>query len=431
MPLVSVDVGPLPARPPVLCPGCPHRGAFYVLNKLKVPVNGDIGCYTLGMIPPLSAIHTCGCMGASIGVAHGAAKAGSPEHHVAVIGRFDLLPHRHPGADQCGVQPDRPIVTIIMDNRVTGMTGHQENPGTGRTLQGKDAPVIEIEPLVRACGIRHVKTVPAFEVDEIEKTLKEYLKLDEPSVLITREECALLPAARKRWVPLEVLDDKCNGCTLCFRIGCPAILKSDELDEKTQRPKALIDAALCTGCEVCAQVCPRDAIKFRAAGELRRATMKETINFLLAGVGGQGTILASDVLVNVGLAAGYQAKQAEVHGMSQRGGSVTSFVRWGKVVYSPLVGAGEVDVYLSFEKAETLRNLGQLRARRAGGRQHAGDRAGHRHLRRPALPGRRSAAQSGRPGDGQGRLRGRRADCESSWAMPRRPTSSCSARSRR
>ena len=118
---------------------------------------------------------------------------------------------------------------------------------------------------LRACGIRHVKTVPAYAVDEIEKTLKEYLKLDEPAVLITREECALLPAARKRWVPLEVIADACNGCTLCFRIGCPAILKSDELDEKTGRPKALIDTAACTGCEVCAQICPRDAIKFRTS----------------------------------------------------------------------------------------------------------------------------------------------------------------------
>ncbi len=262
--LTQVDVGPLPARPPVLCPGCPHRGAFYVLNKLKAPVNGDIGCYTLGLIAPLSAIHTCGCMGAGIAVAHGAAKAGSPEHHVAVIGDSTFF---HTGLPALAnvVYNQSPVVTIIMDNRVTGMTGHQENPGTGHTLQGKPAPRIELEPLVRALGIKHVKTVPAFHVDEIEKTLKEYLKLDEPSVLITEEECALLPSARKRWVPLEVLSDKCNGCTLCFRIGCPAILKSDELDEKTQRPKALIDASLCTGCEVCAQVCPRDAIKFRAA----------------------------------------------------------------------------------------------------------------------------------------------------------------------
>ena len=261
VPLTGVDVGVLPARPPVLCPGCPHRSSFYVLNKLKVPVNGDIGCYTLGLIPPLSAIHTCGCMGAGIAVAHGALKAGSTEHHVAVIGDSTFF---HTGLPALAnvVYNQSPVVTIIMDNRSTGMTGHQENPGTGHTLLGKPAPRIELEPLVRALGVKHVKTVPAFNVEEIEKTLKEYLKLDEPSVLITEEECALLPSARKRWVPLEVLDN-CNGCTLCFRIGCPAILKSAELDEKTQRPKALIDASLCTGCEICAQVCPREAIRFR------------------------------------------------------------------------------------------------------------------------------------------------------------------------
>jgi indolepyruvate ferredoxin oxidoreductase alpha subunit len=150
-----------------------------------------------------------------------------------------------------------------MDNRVTGMTGHQGNPANGQTLQGGQNQEIELEPLVRALGIKHVQTVEAFDVKTIEKVLKEFMALDEPAVLITREACALLPEARKRWVPLEVLSEKCNGCTLCFRIGCPAILKSDELDERMQRPKALIDAGLCTGCEVCAQLCPRDAITFR------------------------------------------------------------------------------------------------------------------------------------------------------------------------
>ncbi len=256
------DPGPLPARPPVLCPGCPHRPTFYVLNKLKVPVNGDIGCYTLGLIPPLSAIHTCGCMGAGIAVAHGAAQAGSPERHVAVIGDSTFF-HTGVPALLNVVYNQAPVVTVILDNRITGMTGHQQNPGTGQTLLGKEAPVVELEPLVRACGVKHARTLSALDVDEIEKTLKEYIKLDEPSVLIVQEPCALLPEARKKWVPLEVLADKCNGCTLCFRIGCPAILKSEELDEKTQRPKALIDASLCTGCEVCAQICPRDAITFR------------------------------------------------------------------------------------------------------------------------------------------------------------------------
>ncbi len=262
VPLPEVDPGVLPPRPPVLCPGCPHRSSFYVLNKLKVPVNGDIGCYTLGLVPPLSAIHTTGCMGASIGVAHGAAKAGSPERHVAVIGDSTFFHSGLPALANV-VYNNSPVVTIIMDNRITGMTGHQGNPGNGQTLQGGHNQEIELEPLVRALGIRHVQTVDALDVKTVEKVLKEYLALDEPAVLITREPCALLPEARKRWVPLEVLADKCNGCTLCFRIGCPAILKSDELDERMQRPKALIDAGLCTGCEVCAQICPRDAITFR------------------------------------------------------------------------------------------------------------------------------------------------------------------------
>jgi indolepyruvate ferredoxin oxidoreductase, alpha subunit len=258
----AVEVGPLPARPPVLCPGCPHRGVFYVLNKLKVPVNGDIGCYTLGLIPPLNAIHSCGCMGAGIAVAHGAVKAGSPEHHVAVIGDSTFFHTGIPALINTVYNRSK-VITIIMDNRVTGMTGHQENPGTGVTLQGQNTTQIELEPLVRACGIQHVKTVPAYHVAEVEATLKEFLNLDEPSVLITLEPCVLLPEVRKTWVPLEVLADKCNGCTLCFRIGCPAILKSDELDDRLQRPKALIDASMCTGCEVCAQICPRDAITFR------------------------------------------------------------------------------------------------------------------------------------------------------------------------
>ncbi len=261
-PLVQAESGTLPTRPPVLCPGCPHRSTFYILNKLKVPVNGDIGCYTLGLVPPLSAIHTCGCMGASIGVAHGALKAGSPERHVAVIGDSTFFHTGIPALINV-VYNQSPVITVIMDNRITGMTGHQENPATGRTLQGKETTEIEFEPLVRALGVKHVKTVEAFQVEAIEKTLKEFIKLDEPSVLITREPCALLPEGRKRWVPLEVLGEKCNGCSLCFRIGCPAILKSDELDERYQRPKALIDSGLCTGCEICAQVCPREAITFR------------------------------------------------------------------------------------------------------------------------------------------------------------------------
>ena len=251
----------LPPRPPTLCPGCPHRSSFFVLNKLKVPVNGDIGCYTLGVAPPLSTTDTCGCMGASIGVAHGASVAGDKERHVAVVGDSTFF---HSGiAPLINVAYNKSnVITIIMDNRVTGMTGHQENPGTGRTLQNLDTVSLDIEALVRACGISKVLTVEAYDVDLIEKTLRQWLTEDGPGVLITKEECALLPAARKKYVPLEVTD-QCNGCTICFRIGCPAITKSEELDPKYNRPLALISQELCTGCEICAQVCPLDAILFR------------------------------------------------------------------------------------------------------------------------------------------------------------------------
>jgi indolepyruvate ferredoxin oxidoreductase, alpha subunit len=262
VPVAELDKPEIPPRPPVLCPGCPHRAVFHVLNKRRVPVTGDIGCYTLGLLPPLSAIHTCGCMGAGIGQAHGAAKAGIGERMVAVIGDSTFFHTGMPALANVAYNRSN-VVTIILDNRTTGMTGHQQNPGTGYTLQLQETPPLDLEPLVRALGIERVKTVPAFDVKALDETIKEFLKADGPSVLIARDECALLPSARKRWVPLAVVAEKCNGCTMCFRIGCPAILKSDELDEKTQRPKALIDPLLCTGCQVCAQVCPWKAILFR------------------------------------------------------------------------------------------------------------------------------------------------------------------------
>ena len=257
-----VELPEIPPRPPVLCPGCPHRAMFHILSKRKVAVTGDIGCYTLGLLPPLSAIHTCGCMGAGIGVAHGATQAQVGERMVAVIGDSTFFHSGMPALANVTYNRSN-VITIIFDNRITGMTGHQQNPGTGYTLQMKEVPPLELEPIVRALGIDQVKTVPAFNVKALDETFKEYLQAEGPCVLIARAPCALLPSSRKEWQPLQVVADRCNGCTMCFRIGCPAIFKSDELDAKTQRPKALIDASLCTGCEVCAQVCPRKAILFR------------------------------------------------------------------------------------------------------------------------------------------------------------------------
>jgi indolepyruvate ferredoxin oxidoreductase alpha subunit len=252
----------LPIRPPVLCPGCPHRSTFYSLHKLGLPINGDIGCYTLGVVPPLSAIDTCGCMGASIGVAHGAAVAGDNERHIAVIGDSTFFHTGIPALINVAYNKSN-VITIILDNRTTGMTGHQQNPGTGRTLQGLETVQVDIEALVRSIGIKHVKTVDGYATKEIERILKSWVKVDEPAVLIAQHECVLLPSERSQWIPLQVLSEQCNGCSLCFRLGCPAIRESGEIDPKTRRPLAEIDPLLCTGCEICAQICPRDAILFR------------------------------------------------------------------------------------------------------------------------------------------------------------------------
>jgi indolepyruvate ferredoxin oxidoreductase alpha subunit len=195
-------------------------------------------------------------------VAHGAAVAGDNERHVATIGDSTFFHTGIPALINVAYNRSN-VITIIMDNRITGMTGHQQNPGSGSTLQRRPARELDIEALVRACGIDTVLTVPAYDVELIERTLKTWMKSDEPAVMITREECALLPSARQRWQPLSVISAQCNGCTLCFRIGCPAILKSGSLDPRTGRPLAEIDAQLCTGCEICAQICPRNAILFR------------------------------------------------------------------------------------------------------------------------------------------------------------------------
>ncbi|MCJ7737242.1 MAG: indolepyruvate ferredoxin oxidoreductase subunit alpha [Anaerolineae bacterium] len=256
------EVGDLPARPPLLCPGCPHRGLFVTTNKFKVVVSGDIGCYTLGFLPPLSALHTCGCMGASIGQAHGVSKAGIAQKHVAVIGDSTFFHTGMPALLNVAYNQSDTVV-IIADNRTTAMTGHQQHPGTGCTLMGQPTHAVDFETLARAFGIHHVYTVDPYDLGAVEAALKESLDAEGPAVIISRRECALLPEARKQWVALAVNEDQCNGCGLCFRVGCPAIAKSDRIDEGTKRNKAWIDPLLCTGCEVCAQVCVRKAILFR------------------------------------------------------------------------------------------------------------------------------------------------------------------------
>jgi indolepyruvate ferredoxin oxidoreductase alpha subunit len=257
------DKGPLPPRPPVLCPGCPHRGVFHVTSKLGLVVNSDIGCYTLGFLPPLGAGHTCGCMGASIGVAHGLVKAGIAQHNVAVVGDSTFFHTGMPALLNTAHNQSNTI-TILLDNRTTAMTGRQSNPGTGRTLQGAETVQVEFEALARAMGIERVHNVDSYDLKEVETALKDCLAADGPAVIVARRECVLMPEARRQWLPLRVDDERCNGCALCFQVGCPALVKTDAQDEKTGRPKARIDPLLCTGCEICAQVCARRAILFRA-----------------------------------------------------------------------------------------------------------------------------------------------------------------------
>ena len=253
------DVTPknLPPRTPVLCPGCPHRSTFYVLNKLKYVVAGDIGCYNLGALPPFNATDSMGCMGASIGVAHGFDKAGMPDPAVAIIGDSTFF--------HSGVAPLLNIIhnngkstVIILDNRTTAMTGHQDHPGTSTTLSGEQCQRVDILTLVRAMGVRHAHRVDPFDVKEVEQSIKEAVSFNGPAVVIMDGPCVFVEL--KHCAPHEVDLGMCNGCSLCFRLGCGAIIRLAEVDAKTDRPKAEIDPVLCVGCDICRQVCPRGAI---------------------------------------------------------------------------------------------------------------------------------------------------------------------------
>jgi len=239
----------LPARPPMLCPGCAHRGIFYALQRLRAVVLGDIGCYTLGALPPLSAMHTCGCMGASIGVVHGVDKAGVKDRTVGIIGDSTFF---HSGIPPLiNVHFNRGVSTvIILDNRITAMTGHQENPGTGRTLMKETAKEINIEGLVRSIGFEKVDVVNPYQFDEVLRVLKDHLDSDQPSVVVARYPCIL--NIRERKAPCSVDPEACNLCGNCLRIGCSPISKVEG--------GVSIDQSLCNGCGFCAAICPRKAI---------------------------------------------------------------------------------------------------------------------------------------------------------------------------
>lgn len=246
----------LPNRPPVLCPGCPHRGIFYVLHKLKLNVSGDIGCYTLAAVPPLNAMDTTICMGASIGVAHGMEKARGKDFSrktVAVLGDSTFLHSGITGLINT-VYNGSTVTTIILDNSITAMTGHQQNPATGKTAKGEPAPAVDLEAMARACGVKRVRVVDPFDLAATEQAVREEVAAAEPSVIITKRPCILINrSAMKK--PLVVDKERCINCGICLGVGCPAIARKDG--------KAQIDTSQCVGCGVCASVCPKDAIVSR------------------------------------------------------------------------------------------------------------------------------------------------------------------------
>ena len=244
----------IPPRPPVMCAGCPHRGLFYTLAKNKITALGDIGCYTLGAVPPLGALDTTICMGASISGAHGFTKAqngAADKKTVAVIGDSTFMHSGVTGLINVAYNESNTTV-IIVDNSITGMTGHQQNPTTGFNLKGDPCTKIDLETLCRAVGIRRVRVVDPYNLKQTEDAILEELNANEPSVIISRRPCALLKYVKYE-KPVVVDADKCRSCKLCMKIGCPAISMKDG--------KATIDNTLCTGCGVCTQMCHFDALK--------------------------------------------------------------------------------------------------------------------------------------------------------------------------
>lgn len=243
----------IPVRPPVMCAGCPHRGLFYNLKKLGVTVSGDIGCYTLGAAAPLNAMDTTICMGASISGLHGFNKArGAESEHksVAVIGDSTFMHSGMTGLVNIAYNNSNSTV-IILDNSITGMTGHQQNPTTGKNLKGDPAAAVNLEELCKAIGIKRVRVVDPYKLAETEAAIKEELAADEASVIISRRPCALLKYVKHN-APFKVEADKCVGCKMCMKLGCPAISMKDG--------KAVIDHTQCVGCGICKEQCKIGAI---------------------------------------------------------------------------------------------------------------------------------------------------------------------------
>jgi indolepyruvate ferredoxin oxidoreductase alpha subunit len=247
---VRSDLPELPGRPPVLCPGCPHRGIFYALGRFDVVVAGDIGCYSLGVFPPLSRLDTILCMGGGISVAHGMSKSGNKRKVVGMVGDSTFFHSGITGLLDIAYNKSSTTI-IVLDNRITAMTGHQENPGSGRTLMGDVTAAVSIEDLGRACGIGNIRTVNPREVAVVVAAIDEAIKSDEPWLIVSKAPCPL-HLRKPIGEPLKVEESACRRCGICLKLGCPGLERQDG--------NIRINKLLCAGCQMCKNICPAKAI---------------------------------------------------------------------------------------------------------------------------------------------------------------------------
>ena len=338
----------VPGRPPALCPGCPHRLVFKELSRCKAIVTGDIGCYTLGALPPLSAMDTCVDMGASVSMAHGFELAFAGREHRPVVAVIGDSTFAHSGLSSLisTVYNKGAGTVCILDNRTTAMTGRQGNPFNGETLQHRPSRELDMEGVLKALGIEDVRTVDPHDARAVRRALKEATSAtDTLSVIVFRAPCVLLERHRE---PAFEVSSQCTACGVCITLGCPAISKGE-----FNRPGAYRS---------------RHVHRLRAVRAVLRTRLhrsglggdpmsSNTKTVLLCGVGGQGTILAADLLARAAEESGLDVKVSEIHGMAQRGGAVTTVVRFGDKVQSMIADLGSVDCVVSFETTEALRNL--------------------------------------------------------------------------
>ena len=336
-----------PGQPaPGLCPGCPHRGFFYTLSKNKnYVVTGDIGCYTLGCAAPLNCMDSVVCMGAGFSAGMGIAKSFEKEGVTGkvvfgVVGDSTFFHSGMTGAAEIVYNKGR-MIPCVLDNRITGMTGHQDNPGTGYTLQGDPTALLSVEKILTALGFAPVLTVDPQDLKAMKAAVDQAvsaLDAGQQPAIVTRRPCLLIKRDKFRKGMCHVNADKCRSCRSCLKVGCPAI--------SLENGKAVIDRTSAWA----APCAPRSAPS--TPSKRRKSNMSNVKSALLVGVGGQGAILISKIMSNGFMQAGFDVKQSEVHGMAQRGGSVSTQVRWGDKVYGPVFGKGEADIMVALERME-------------------------------------------------------------------------------